>query len=331
MLKVNENKIEKFYDVIDDSTMVLAEYTKKSYLECLSITSKNIISQSIDDVLVEDDEVLAKLQKIYEQIEELDFNNEEIRKAFQLAMLKGFKHNNANLSSITPDSIGILISYIVDKIFNKQTNISILDPTVGTGNLLMTLINNSELNYQQIYGVDNNYDFLNLALSITQLLDINIQFYHQNSLKPLMVPLVDLIISDLPVDDEEYYLLESLITAKNKIVYKPYLLVEHFMKYCKDGGYLIYLIPNNFFEYNKYEIIKDIIFKETYIQALIHLPSSLFKNHENQKSILILQKKGKNILPIKEILMLMFPSFKDADNVKKAIDKINEWHEKNNK
>ncbi|MDF2700175.1 MAG: hypothetical protein K0Q49_1731 [Haloplasmataceae bacterium] len=324
MLNVKQNKVEQFYDCLDEICLIINNYSKLDYLECLIKACDFILNNPVE--LDIDDDGIKLINDQLAKIDEEKFNKEEVRHAYQLAMLKGFKHIDANISEITPDTIGILISYFTNYLFNKTDQISVLDATVGTANLLTTVINNStNIQFANIYGVDVNYGYMNLGLKLAQLLNYNIEFINQNALKPFLVAPVDLIICDLPIGDEVNYLPEELITVKNNMSYEPYLLIEGLMKYSKEGGYLIYLIPNDFFTHENNQIIKDIILQVTFIQAIIQLPQSLFGNASIHKSILILRKRGVGILPTKEILMLDFPDFSEVNKVNRAIDKINQW------
>lgn len=56
-----------------------------------------------------------KLQASYESIELENFSNEEIRKGLQLALLKGMKHGIQVNHQMTPDSIGFIVAYLLEK------------------------------------------------------------------------------------------------------------------------------------------------------------------------------------------------------------------------
>ena len=70
---------------------------------------------------------------------------EEIRRGIQLAVLKGMKQNAQPHHQMTPDSIGMLIGHIAGKLGRRESKIlRLLDPAVGTGNLLYTVMNTIE-------------------------------------------------------------------------------------------------------------------------------------------------------------------------------------------
>ncbi len=317
MLNVNQNKVEAFYDFLDEASLFIFEQKKISYLESLLIASDYIlmIEETTNQL---EESLLVQLDTLYQNIEDEAFNKEEIRKAFQLALLKAFKHLNRSINDITPDSIGLLFAYFVDLLFHDLDSIDVLDATVGSSNLLLSMMNNSVKTYEKIYGADIDASYLQIALRLANLLEYPIEFFNQNNLNQMLVSPVDLVISDLPIDEVE-------VNHNHQITYKPYLMIEALMKYGNAGSYFMYTIPADFFSHSKNEFIKEVILKECYIEALIELPISMFKEAKYQKNILILRKKGKGVQNNNEILMLSFPDFQEKEKVMNAIDKINQW------
>ena len=46
--------------------------------------------------------------------------------------------------------------------FAEKDEVIMLDASVGTGNLLFTVLNNSRINVKKLYGVDPSYEALGL-------------------------------------------------------------------------------------------------------------------------------------------------------------------------
>ncbi|RXD25017.1 class I SAM-dependent methyltransferase, partial [Acinetobacter baumannii] len=67
------------------------------------------VSQSVNE------EIRQALEKQYSDLEELEFTQEEIRKALQLAILKGLKAERVTNAVMTPDSIALMVSYLISK------------------------------------------------------------------------------------------------------------------------------------------------------------------------------------------------------------------------
>lgn len=314
MLTTDHQRIEKFYDVLSQTTDILYRNLNLSFFEVLILSCNYIL----DGEVINDDlssEVRYELETIYSQLKGEPFNKEEIRRAFQLSLLQGLKHENLNLSMITPDSIGLLFAYLINNLYPDTSTINILDGTIGSGNLLFSMLNNSHVEADLIYGVDQSYDFLEIALTLADLLDYPIELIHQDSRKPLVTPLFDLIIADLP----NY---PDLPEMANEII-------ANLMNYGKPGAFYLYLIPNDIFSNESSEELKSIILEQAHIQALIALPDDMFKSIDRAQSILILRKRDDNIEPIKDILVFNFPSFKDKEATEKAIDQLTNWFNNN--
>jgi site-specific DNA-methyltransferase (adenine-specific) len=316
MLPINHENIEKFYDVLHTTTLMIHENLKINYIDALILSSNylldgEVINDELDEVKIE------TLNDTYSQLEDMRINPEEIRKAFQLCLLTGFKHLNLSLSHMTPDSMGVLFAYLIDKLYPKGEISKILDVSIGTGNLMIAMLNHLKANYQDLYGIDTNYQFLQIALALASLTDYHIELINQDSRGPLMIPQFDLIIGDLPTKQDTN---DEMITTE---------MISNVMNYSLPGGYLIYLIPNDFFNEAGNDLLKDVILTNTHMQALIALPESMFKTIEARKSILILRKRGEGIEPIKDILVMNFPSFKDQEAVRKAMDKLDDWFQTN--
>ena len=108
---MQENKtdnLELFYDCVDESNNILYEATHKNYFELIEMTVENILnSEVVCDV---DDETTQKLNSIYEKIADVDFTVEDVRKAMQAIILKGFKEMRIMNGNTTPDTLGIFIA-----------------------------------------------------------------------------------------------------------------------------------------------------------------------------------------------------------------------------
>ena len=89
MQNVKTDNLELFFDCLDESNNLLYEIFHKPYFELLEMTVKNILaSEVLSDV---DDENIEKLKKIYDRLENIDFSVEDVRKAMQAIILRGFK------------------------------------------------------------------------------------------------------------------------------------------------------------------------------------------------------------------------------------------------
>ncbi|MGG3843703.1 class I SAM-dependent methyltransferase [Anoxybacillus kestanbolensis] len=322
--------LEKLFTVIDETATWLQEELKCSYLEAVAETGENIFHE---DVLQEEvSELLKKrLKKAYQSISLHDWKNEHIRKALQLAMLKGMKEYVQPHHQMTPDAVSVFIGYLVDEFTKTHFSLSLLDPAIGTGNLMTAVLNQLTNKKARSYGADADDLLLKLAYVNANLQQHEIQLFHQDSLKPLFIEPVDVVVCDLPIgyypDDENAK--SFRLHAKSGHSYAHYLFIEQSIRYTKEGGYLFFLIPNMLFTSDESRELHALIKEETFIQGLLQLPLSMFKNEAAAKSIFILQKKGTYAKAPKQALLAQLPSFSNKQAMQAMVLKLEQWLKEN--
>jgi len=317
--------IEKLFDIIDETSMMISSERQTGYLNAMCESCQNIITQNIRQTF--DVETKEALQNQYNELDELEFAQEEIRKALQLAILKGLKAERMTNAAMTPDSIALIVGYLASKFIKDFKNASIADLTVGTGNFLTAVLNHLETQPASVYGVDNNSELLQIAYVLSDMQEHEIQFYQQSSLKPLFIDPLDAIISDLPIanlEQDELALLD-LELARKGCTYLPYLLIENHLNYLLPGGYGFYIIPNDLFNQSYATEFHQLLTKQANIQALLQLPTSLFKADELGKSLFVVQKQGEDVSPISEVLVAQLPNLNDPTKFSQMLNRIEEW------
>lgn len=301
---VNKLNIEAFYDYFDKTADLLYTNYKTSYIEGMNEAFNLLLDDKLEGTYNTED--VEQLQMFREKVTTYQFNSEEVRKAVQLGLLKGYKHTFSSNSLITPDTIGIFISYLIKKLYKKVNNI--LDPVIGTGNLAYTITNQLDGNIK-VYGVDNDIMKCNIARNLGDLIDTENEIFYQDTLSFYDTGF-DLIVADMPYNiNEEQYL--------------PYQIINHHMDALIEGGYFISVIDNDFFEQKRNEVFKAEIQAKGYIFGLVKFNESLFKS--NPKSLLIIRKKGENIKPLKDFFLVELPSFNDMESFNKVINNIDLW------
>ena len=317
--------IEQLFDLVDESSMIISSELKMSYLHAMCESCQNIMSQEINQSINEESK--KALQTHYATLEGLEFTQEEIRKALQLAILKGLKSERLTNAIMTPDSIALILGYLISKFVKNFNEVRLGDLTVGTGNLLTAVLNHLGTEPQEIYGVEVNHDLLKIACTLSDMQEYAVQFYQQSSLKPLFIDPLDLIIGDLPEGDlsqEEMNEL-GLTLAAQGINYLPYLLIENHLNYLKPGGYAFYVIPNDLFSQPQSHAFHQLLTSKANIQALLQLPTTLFKQDELGKSLFIVQKNGEQVKPVNEVLIAQLPNFNDPHQFNKMLTRIENW------
>lgn len=321
--------VEELFNVFNETAEILLLELNCTYLEALAETGENIFQQSILQN-IESELAEKRLKKIYEELSLDKFSQENIRKAFQLAILKGMKESVQPNHQMTPDSIGMLFGYLLNK-FMKQSSYRLLDPAVGTGNLLTAAMNQGLNKRIEGIGVEIDDLLIKLAYINANLQEHAIELFNQDSLEHIFIEKVDVVISDLPVGyyPNDVRAAEYEMKADEGHTYAHHLFIEQSIRYVKEGGYLFFLIPNGLFESEQAKKLHEYLMKNVYIQAILQLPESLFKNKQNAKSILIMQKQGEQVKQPKEVLLVNMPSLTNGSELEKILIKMDRWINEN--
>lgn len=323
MLKISP--VEKLFTVFNETALILQGEFSYTYLDALADTGENIFEGAIIQEGLSQ-LVMKRLEKKYREIQIEDFSNEEIRKAFQLVILRGMKESAQPNHQMTPDSVGMLIGYLVQK-FVKNKKIHILDPAVGTGNLLTAVLNQQTDKETSAIGIDVDDLLIKLSYVNANLQKHPVQLFNQDSLEPLFVDPVDVVIGDLPVGyyPNDIRALDYELKAEEGHSYAHHLMIEQSVKHVKQGGYLFFIVPNGLFESEQAPKLGAFLKDKVIIQGLMQLPVNMFKNKNSAKSILILQKKGENVQAPKEALLVNLPSLSNLNAMDNILSQINKW------
>lgn len=303
--------IEKLFSFIDEYTEKVAKEHDVTYLDGVLETLNTWLDGEISPV--------GK-----------DISKEEIRKAIQLAILKGMRQNTQPNHQMTPDSLGLLVGYFVEQFYEKEFKstkpITILDPAIGTGNLLLTVMN---LVGNKIEGIGVEIDelLIQLAAASAELEKQPITLYRQDALENLVIDPVDAVICDLPVG---YYPNDEVVKkyevkASEGMTYAHHLFIEQSLTYVKEGGYLFFLVPDHIFESEQSPLLNKLITQKAWIQAVVQLPDELFSSKVHAKSLFILQKKNDSGKAVKEVLLAKVPNMKNIKALELFFAKVQKW------
>ncbi|MEB8800803.1 class I SAM-dependent methyltransferase [Bacillus cereus] len=319
--------VETLFSIFDSSAVVLRKELDVTYLEALVETGDNLFEGAIlQEELSES--AIERLNREYSTFNEETYKGEEIRKAFQLAILKGMKEGVQANHEMTPDAVGMFMSYLFHKFMQGQNEITVLDPAIGTGNLMTTVFNSAKEGLTMSgFGVEVDEVLIKLALVNANLQKHAIEFFHQDGLAPLYIDPVDAVVSDLPVGyyPNEIGASEYKLKADDGMSYAHHLFIEQSVKHTKEGGYLFFLVPNFIFESDQAPKLHAFIKETCFIQGLLQLPVSMFKNEKNAKSIFVLQKKGANVTMPKQALLVELPKFSNMKAMEDIMDQLNTW------
>ncbi len=306
-----ETAVETFFDYLDRVAVKLNESQRIPYLKGLSEALQYLLEDNTSMRLGNETEESLKEQK--KTVSDTSFEKETVRKAIQLALLKGFKHENITNSMVTPDSIGMFMTYLAKKLYPETSAGSILDPLAGTGNLLATFHNHYD-EESVLIGIDSDALLCRLARNTLDALDAESQIFHQDTLTYKGVP-VDMIVCDFPIE-----------SVDRRHIYFPYQVVLHHMQHLRPGGYFLSLVENDFFAQHEKERFKKTLLEEAHLVGLVKLDEGLFENHP--QSILIMKKKvDENEKHPEDFLLVDLPPFRDEQAFPQALQKIEQWFE----
>lgn len=324
---MGKTNVETLFEWFEQTTDIVQHHVKEPYLDSLAIAMETLFyekpSADLDDILSH------KLKANLKNLQSFTYNKEDIRKAVQLAILKGMSKTTQQQHLMTPETVALLVGYISEKLMANQTKIRIFDPVVGTANLLTTVI--GQLNQEvEAYASEVDPTLIQLALLNANLQKMKVELFHQDTLQPLLLDPVDLIVADLPVGyyPDDVRANEFELKAEKGHSYSHHLLLEQSMNYTKEGGYLTLIVPEFLFDSDQSEQLLSYIQKNAHIIGILQLPESAFKSKKNKKSILILQKQGDNTSMLKQPLFAQLPSFKDTLAMEDILEQMNAWFAK---
>lgn len=321
---MKETAVEVLFEWIENTTENIQQYKEEPYLDCLAITLESLLENDFYDEA--NATVTKTMQDRLKKIDLSSYTSDVIRKAIQLAILKGMKGSTQAQHVMTPETISMLVGYLAGKVITPQKSLRIFDPASGTGSLLTTVM--QHLSQETIaYGSEIDQTLLKISVLNANLQKLAIDYFHQDSLRPFLLDPVDVVVSDLPVGyyPDDVNANEYQLRADEGHSYSHHLFIEQSINYVQTGGYLIFIIPEFLFESDQADKLRAYLHEHAHIVGVLHLPETTFKSKNNAKSILILQKKGEHTGAPKQPLLVKLPSLKDTKAMKDILGQMNEW------
>lgn len=328
---MKKTKVEQLFEWMDSTTEFIQQHENEPYLDSLSITMETLFNQSAPDNT--DDILTHKLQASIVELQFSSYSMEDVRKAVQLTILKGMKDSTQQQHLMTPETVALLVGYLAGKVSKGKESLRLFDPASGTANLITTVLDQLP---QQVQAFASEIDptLIKLALLNANLQKKQIEFFHQDSLRPFLLDPLDIIVADLPVGyyPDDIRASEFELKADEGHAYAHHLFIEQSMYYTKEAGYLIFVIPDFLFDSDQSDKLHHYIQEHAHIVGVLRLPESAFKSEKNVKSILVLQKKGQHTHAPKQPLLVKMPSFKNTKAMEDILVQMNTWfatHESN--
>lgn len=324
---MEKSNVELLFSWLDDTTEIIQHELNETYLDSLPMTMDTLFYHEVPEDI--NASLSEKLNQALDKLSSLSFDTIEIRKSVQLAILKGMKGSTQQQHLMTPETVAMMVGYFADKLMEGKKKVRLFDPAGGTANLITTVMDHLKQDVEA-YSSEVDPTLIQLAVANANLQEKQIEFFHQDSLRPFLLDPVDLVIADLPVgyypDDDQASKFE--LKADEGHSYSHHLFIEQGLTYTKEAGYLIFIIPEFLFDSDQSEKLKQFFHKHAHIVGVIRLPESSFKSKNNTKSILILQKKGEQTKKLKQPLLAQLPSFKNASAMEDILGQMNVWFKK---
>lgn len=326
------------YEQLHEANLFMQEQLNFSYIEALHENIQNLANREIQQIDgLPTDEAVVKLEKMYKKINIQSLDKEVIRKVLQLCFLEGDRWDQLPANyQMTPEAIALLMGYFSVKLIRQQQldeqTVQLFDPAIGTGNLWLIIANELQKNNFEVTG--EGYDNDDLLLSIAdqnfKLQGMAPRLYLGDALQNLLAKPADLIVSDLPVG---YYPLTENIhdfqldtsDDKQELALTHYLLIEQSLRYLKPNAWGIFLVPSQLINDDKMHTFIKGINHYGYFQALLNLPSNLFRSTKAQKSLLFVQKQGDKAKQAEHVLVGEIPDLKNQTRFGEFINSFNNW------
>ena len=331
-LMEQENKEIRSFEKLWEAVQVLQKEIEYSYVEALGETLQNIASgnQSQQVEGQPDAATIVRLNEAYTDLALESFTKEQIRRMIQYTFLKAAKEDGLQTNhQMTPDSIGLLVAFMVERLTENKETLAVADFACGSGNLLSTvqLFLQESGKTIQTTAIDNDEVLVHLALQSFALESLEVRVMLQDGLSDLLVDPIDIALSDLPVG---YYPVDERAKefkthAKEGHSYAHHLFIEQHLNYLKPGGFGFMIVPTNLFETEESVSLLEHLQKESFVQAMLAFPKTLFKNQQYSKSLLIFQKKGKGAKQARQVLLGDIPDMKNIDKFRQFTQTFEKW------
>lgn len=327
---------DKSYQVLEHlnrSRELLAKEVEGNPLEHLIEGLENIVEgqiQQIDGLPTE--ETVKLLEKELTGIEALKPNSDDWRRAIQLAYFQVAKEMAliANHAP-TPEGVNALVSLLVKELMkDAKEPLHVTDLALGGGFLLSAVLQSlSESHSVRGDGVEVDELLAALAENVREILDVPLQVHLQDSLEHLLLDPASLAISDLPVG---YYPKQEVaeryaMKREEGMSYAHELLIEQSFNYLAESGWGCFLLPMNQLDLEAIQHLMKFLKGKGYLQAVLSLPATFFKNERQQKGLVFIQKAGDKAKQASPALMGQIPDFSNKEALEDFLNTFHHWRQ----
>ncbi|WP_419791789.1 class I SAM-dependent methyltransferase [Staphylococcus chromogenes] len=300
--------MEQLFKKLDETTQQLNKENGQSFIENLGLSMEQLYTK--DREFIEQ----ATLQ--------------DRRKAFQFAYLSQLQKEEVQANhQITPDSIGLILGYLISQFEKENNELHVVDLGSGAGHLSATVHEAMPEKTMMHHLVEVDPVLSRLSVHLANFLEIPFDVYPQDALMPLPFEEADVVLGDLPIGyypvDERSHQMKLGFESGHS--YAHHLFIEQAITALKPAGYAFLVVPSQLFDDENIKQLENFIATETEMQAFLHLPKNLFKQELAQKSILILQKKEQGKTQPVEVLLANVPDLRQPQNFQNFLSELKNW------
>lgn len=311
---MNFEKIEQAYALLLENVQEIQNELLTSFYDALVEQNGSYLDGNIE---------LDSVRQNNEKLKALKLNKEEWRRAYQFLLMKAAQTEPLQANhQFTPDSIGFILTFLIDQL-SKKEHIDILEIGSGMGNLVETILNNTQKNVDYL-GLELDDLLIDISASIADVMDAKVSFVQGDAVRPQVLKESDVIISDLPVG---FYPDDSIaaryeVASTEEHTYAHHLLMEQSLKYLKPDGYAIFLAPNDLLSSSQSDLLKKWLQKHAQIVAMIALPEALFGNAAYAKIIFVLKKQEEQVV---QPFVYALSDLQDQNDLLEFSEKFQNW------
>lgn len=330
MYEAIENSVKR----LQTAQQKIIEFIDGASIEALIILFEIMLGQTDEDVESLTDE---QKQSVLADIKMADFDmlsKTNKRQVLQF-LLVGTIHQDGLQANyqVTPDAIGMWVTFITNAFVGQKDNIRVKDLALGTGNLVATVSQALQANSKnvEVVGFENDDTMLTVASGVAALLEEDWHITLADSVATSMQDDADVVIGDLPIGYYPKTASEKFETSVTEgLTFVHHLLIEQSIAAVKPDGLVILTVPTNLFESDQSKsLLRYLQTDNVYFQALIQLPSNLFKDPKMGKVILVLQRSGENSRQAKPVMLAKAPSLSESAENKNFVTELTAWMKAN--
>ncbi|RRG18052.1 class I SAM-dependent methyltransferase [Weissella viridescens] len=310
----------------------LAEQLDLPAIEALIIVLEGLNHQN-DDAFTQLNQENRKF--VRQTLKESDFNAltpEQKRQVLQLVLVATMQEDQLQGNyQVTPDAIGMWVTFFVEAFLNPDQPSRVLDITAGSGNLLATV----NLALQQrgdattYYGVENDDTLITIASGVAALLGLDWQLDHQDALAdtPDLTDQMDVVVADLPVGYYPQKLADGYQTEMTEgLTYVHHLLIEKVAQTLRPGGLGLLIVPAHLFESEQApQLLKYFQSEDIYFQGFIQFSDKLFLDKKSSKALLMVQKPGADAVQAEPVMLAKAPDVGQKEENLNFVNQMQTW------